>query len=328
MADARSRTLDPRSVSRMLSADVSSTWTVFSPRPRRSTTPRGNRCSTAICATGPAGPVSRSCRATQSRTRASMSTGRRGPPPSRGVVQRQLPRRPRCRGHRGAVRGTDRRRGRRTGAPAGKAGPGHLPGRGPGPWPGAVGRSGLRGRPGRRGGGPGGRVRLRRGGGPRRPGRGAEESRRRHRRDRSRRTAGPSVIRQAAFTVEPWCLRETTLNLDLLAQSESVFALSNGHLGWRGNLDEGEPHGLPGTYLNGVYALRPLPYAEAGYGFPESGQTVINVTNGKLMRLFVDDEPFDVRYGELRSHERLLDFRAGTLSRHAEWMSPAGQAVS
>jgi alpha,alpha-trehalose phosphorylase len=135
------------------------------------------------------------------------------------------------------------------------------------------------------------------------------------------------VIRQAAFTVEPWCLRETKLDVDMLAQTESVFALSNGHLGWRGNLDEGEPHGLPGTYLNGVYALRPLPYAEAGYGFPESGQTVINVTNGKLMRLFVDDEPFDVRYGELRSHERVLDFRAGVLTRHAEWMSPAGQAV-
>jgi len=135
------------------------------------------------------------------------------------------------------------------------------------------------------------------------------------------------VIRQSAFAVEPWSLRETTLDQDLLAQTESVFALSNGHLGWRGNLDEGEPHGLPGTYLNGVFALRPLPYAEAGYGFPESGQTVINVTNGKLIRLYVDDEPFDIRYGELRSHERMLDFRAGTLSRTAEWVSPAGQAV-
>jgi len=135
------------------------------------------------------------------------------------------------------------------------------------------------------------------------------------------------VIRQEAFTVEPWCLRETTLDLDVLAQTESIFALSNGHLGWRANLDEGEPHGLPGAYLNGVYALRPLPYAEAGFGFPESGQTVINVTNGKLIRLFVDDEPFDVRYGELRSHERLLDFRAGVLSRRAEWVSPAGRSV-
>ena len=103
----------------------------------------------------------------------------------------------------------------------------------------------------------------------------------------------------------------------MLAQTESVFALSNGHIGLRGNLDEGEPHGLPGTYLNGVYELRPLPYAEAGYGYPESGQTVINVTNGKLIRLLVDDEPFDVRYGELRSHERVLDLRAGVLTPHA-----------
>jgi alpha,alpha-trehalose phosphorylase len=135
------------------------------------------------------------------------------------------------------------------------------------------------------------------------------------------------VIRQAAFTVEPWSLRETSLDLDLLAQAESVFALSNGHLGWRANLDEGEPHGLPGSYLNGVYEVRPLPYAEAAYGLPESGQTVINVTNGKLIRLLVDDEAFDVRYGELRAHERLLDFRAGVLSRRAEWVSPAGDAV-
>src|SRR6516225_10424061 len=137
----------------------------------------------------------------------------------------------------------------------------------------------------------------------------------------------PEVILQDAFTVEPWNLRETHLDLDLLAQTESVFALANGHVGWRANLDEGEPHALPGTYLNGFYEVRPLPYAEASYGLPESGQTVINVTNGKLIRLFVDDEPFDVRYGELRAHERMLDFRAGTLSREAEWVSPAGSAV-
>ena len=56
---------------------------------------------------------------------------------------------------------------------------------------------------------------------------------------------------------------------------------------------------------------RPLPYAEAGYGYPEAGQTVVNVTNGKIIRLLVDDEPFDVRYGQLRSHERVLDLRAG-----------------
>ncbi|MEO3820068.1 glycoside hydrolase family 65 protein [Plantactinospora sp. B24E8] len=135
------------------------------------------------------------------------------------------------------------------------------------------------------------------------------------------------MIRERAYPVEPWHVRETRLDLDVLAQSESVFALSNGHIGLRGNLDEGDPHGLPGTYLNSFFELRPLPYAEAGYGFPESGQTIVNVSNGKLIRLLVDDEPFDVRYGELVNHERVLDLRAGTLQRCVEWHSPAGRAV-
>jgi alpha,alpha-trehalose phosphorylase len=135
------------------------------------------------------------------------------------------------------------------------------------------------------------------------------------------------VIGHAAFACEPWCLRETHLDLEVLAQTESVFALANGHIGLRANLDEGEPFGVPGTYLNSFYELRPLPYAEGGYGYPESGQTIVNVTNGKLIRLLVDDEPFDVRYGRLLSHERELDLRAGVLHRRAEWRSPAGASV-
>jgi alpha,alpha-trehalose phosphorylase len=132
---------------------------------------------------------------------------------------------------------------------------------------------------------------------------------------------------QPVFAVEPWSLRETRLELDLLARTESLFALANGHIGLRANLDEGEPYAIPGTYLNSFYELRPLPYAEAGYGYPESGQTLVNVTNGKIIRLLVDDEPFDVRYGRLLAHERVLDLRAGVLSRRAEWRSPAGASV-
>lgn len=129
------------------------------------------------------------------------------------------------------------------------------------------------------------------------------------------------------FPPDPWSLREGNLDLGFLGQTESIFALANGHLGLRGNLDEGEPFGLPGTYLNSVHELRPMPYAEAGYGYPESGQSVINVTNGKLIRLLVDDEPFDVRYGKIRRHTRTLDLRTGRLHREVEWVSPAGKAV-
>jgi alpha,alpha-trehalose phosphorylase len=135
------------------------------------------------------------------------------------------------------------------------------------------------------------------------------------------------MIAQLPIAVEPWSVHETALDLGYLAQTESLFALSNGHIGVRGNLDEGEPHGLPGTYLNGVYETHPLPYAEASYGSPESGQSIINVTNGKLIRLLVGDEPFDLRYGELRAHDRVLDLRAGALRRTVEWVSPAHRTM-
>ncbi|UGT44812.1 family 65 glycosyl hydrolase [Nocardia yamanashiensis] len=129
------------------------------------------------------------------------------------------------------------------------------------------------------------------------------------------------------FEISPWELRWCGLDLEALHRTESIFALSNGHLGLRGTLEEGEPVGLPGTYLNGFYESRPLPYAEVGYGYPEHGQTVVNVTDGKIIRLLVEDEPMDLRYGDTRAHNRVLDFRSGTLRRDTEWTSPTGRTV-
>ncbi len=135
------------------------------------------------------------------------------------------------------------------------------------------------------------------------------------------------MIPPGLLSTEPWAVAERGLHLDLLGHTETIFSLTNGHIGLRGNLDEGEPHAIPGSYLNGFYESLPLPYAEGGYGYPEQGESLIDVTNGKLMRLLVDDEPFDLRHGSLRSHERVLDLRAGVLRREVEWVSTAGQAV-
>ncbi len=135
------------------------------------------------------------------------------------------------------------------------------------------------------------------------------------------------MITNKCFDCEPWAIHETRLDLDLLGQTESIFALSNGHIGWRANLDEGEPHVISGSYLNAFYEAMPLPYAETAYGYPEAGQSIVNVTNGKIIRLLVDDEPFDVRYGKVLSHERVLDLRTGVLERTVLWESPAHRTV-
>jgi alpha,alpha-trehalose phosphorylase len=132
---------------------------------------------------------------------------------------------------------------------------------------------------------------------------------------------------ERGYETAPWELRWRRLAVDQLHRTESTFALSNGHIGIRGTLEEGEPRGRPGTYLNGFYEEHELPYAEAGYGYPEAGQTVVNVTDGKVIRLLVEDEPFDMRYGTATAHERWLDFRAGTLNRLTEWVSPTGRQV-
>jgi alpha,alpha-trehalose phosphorylase len=80
------------------------------------------------------------------------------------------------------------------------------------------------------------------------------------------------VINHPAFREEPWCLRATDLDVAVLALTESLFALANGHIGGPGSLDEGEPHGLPGSYLNDVYELSPLPNVSRATGIRRPGR--------------------------------------------------------
>ena len=143
-------------------------------------------------------------------------------------------------------------------------------------------------------------------------------------------TSADGKLRDAAddqWPVEEWCLREPELDLDQLARAESVFALSNGHLGLRGNLDEGEPRGISGTYVNGFYESYQLEYGESGYGFAEDGQVAVNVQDGKVIHLMLEDEPVDVLRGEVLEHERVLDFRTGTLDRRMHYRSTYGREV-
>jgi len=138
---------------------------------------------------------------------------------------------------------------------------------------------------------------------------------------------GAAGAPHAPWPVEPWAVREPELDLDQLARTESVFALSNGHLGLRGNLDEGEPRGISGTYVNGFFESFPLAYGETGYGYAEDGQTIVNVQDGKVIHLMLEDEPVDMERGTVLHHERVLDFRTGTLNRQVHWRSTYGREV-
>ena len=135
------------------------------------------------------------------------------------------------------------------------------------------------------------------------------------------------MIEHEAFAIEPWRLRQVRFSDELVAQAESLFALGNGYLGLRGNLEEGAPARLHGTYLSGFHETRPMPYAERGYGDPETTQVLVNVTDGKRLHLLVGEEPLDLRTGEVLAHERGLELASGLLWRTLVWRSPSGVAV-
>ena len=130
------------------------------------------------------------------------------------------------------------------------------------------------------------------------------------------------------YSLDPWRLVETRFDERYLAAAESLFATANGYLGMRGTCDEGQPVVHNGTYVNGFHETWPIVYGEEAYGFAKLGQTIVDVPDAKIIRLYVDDEPFFLPTATLEGYERALDMRAGTLDRELVWAHSSGQRVS
>src|SRR3974390_382538 len=130
------------------------------------------------------------------------------------------------------------------------------------------------------------------------------------------------------YPADEWNVIEKAFHPEFLAQLETMLALGNGYLGMRGCPEEGGPNAENGTFINGFYETRPIVYGEEAYGFAKTGQTICNVTDSKIIKLFVDDEPFWLPNAQLLDYDRRLNMRAGTLDRNVLWETSAGKRVS
>ena len=130
------------------------------------------------------------------------------------------------------------------------------------------------------------------------------------------------------YPADEWNVIEKAFHPEFLAQLETMLALGNGYLGMRGCPEEGGPNAENGTFINGFYETRPIVYGEEAYGFARTGQTICNVTDSKIIKLFVDDEPFWLSNAQLLSYDRRLNMKSGTLDREILWETPAGKRVS
>ncbi len=130
------------------------------------------------------------------------------------------------------------------------------------------------------------------------------------------------------YPVDDWRFIQKKFSPQYLAQDETVFAIANGYLGFRGNHEEGTPVVQRGTFINGFHEQWPIRYGESAYGFAQTGQTMLNVTDSKVIRLYVDDEPFYLPTADIKEYERVLDMRAGSLHREVIWETASGKRVS
>src|SRR6188472_1146773 len=130
------------------------------------------------------------------------------------------------------------------------------------------------------------------------------------------------------YPADEWNIIEKAFNPDFLAQLESMLALGNGYLGMRGCPEEGGPNAENATLINGFYETWPIVYGEEAYGFAKTGQTICNVTDSKIIKLFVDDELFWLPKANIVSYDRRLNMKSGTLDRDILWETPSGKQVS
>lgn len=143
----------------------------------------------------------------------------------------------------------------------------------------------------------------------------------------NRRGSVVDPLDRGRFPADPWRLVETTYRAEDLGTTETLFAVGNGYLGMRGNPEEGRDAVAHGTFVNGFHETWPIRHAEAAFGFARTGQTIVNVPDSKLMKLYVDDEPLILGTADVEEYERSLDFRDGVLRRRLVWRTPSGKRV-
>ena len=128
------------------------------------------------------------------------------------------------------------------------------------------------------------------------------------------------------FQVDPWRIIEEGFDPDYARMSESVFSLANESMGVRGCFDEGTSgDSLRGIYVNGVYDLDQL--NRSYRGIIDHTHFMIPAVDWLRTSVTLDGEKLDLGQGSFRDFERILDIRAGTLTRRFVWQSKAGKEI-
>lgn len=127
-----------------------------------------------------------------------------------------------------------------------------------------------------------------------------------------------------------WIIGDNKLDHASLLKNESIFNVSNGYIGVRGNFEEGyaaEYLSIRGNYINAFYDEIPITYGEKAYGFPDTMQKIVNVMDAQTIIIYIGKERFGLFDGKIKSFKRYSNLQEGYYTREVHWVSPQGKEV-
>ncbi len=128
----------------------------------------------------------------------------------------------------------------------------------------------------------------------------------------------------------PYRIEHDEFTPHTLPLEETLFHCANGYLGVRSNFEEGQPEGIRGirgTYINAFYDTHPIHHPEKLYGFPETGEKILNVTDVQSIALSVNGETVNLNTLNTSGYHRFLDMKKGYSGRTAVWTGESGKRI-
>lgn len=101
-----------------------------------------------------------------------------------------------------------------------------------------------------------------------------------------------------------WLIEEDCFDVDKALSKESIFSLSNGYMGIRGALEEGNRISLPTTFINGIFDKSETFMRE-----------LVNLPNCLSLRFNIEKQRLTIDDQELLSFKRILDLKKAILIR-------------
>ena len=130
---------------------------------------------------------------------------------------------------------------------------------------------------------------------------------------------------------DPWNITQTWVDPALTRYWETLFAVTNGYMGLRGTYDISgdaiDQESYPGSFVNGVYAYRPVQHLLNEKGFAQKYHGIVKQADYARLEVLVAGERCRLDAGKVHQCVRNLALQEGLLTATLEWESPSGRRI-